>query len=480
MANSIYIRRMDKQCITHQIGITIKIQQEIFNGRDTFTVIGEKSGEKEEITIFSQTDKRFSGNIKTAMKKEIDCRGLIRDIQEGDLLTLKAEKGDVFKLGVIISDDGAVYDYMSELCREDRHSVVIAASEKKDLEESGIEVRQLIKYGVPGTGKSYGITEKIKETYSNYDESDEDNDCEFVFRTTLHPEYSYYDFVGTTYPVVKDDKNITYDFKPGIFTLALSKAMDLENGDKKVFLVLEEMSRANVAAVFGDLFQLLDRRDDGRSAYKIRNDLVAEYVKDKTGFEFNNNNIYLPENFYIYGTVNTSDQNVFVMDNAFKRRFEFEYVGTEPVSQKNGDYRNDYKFELGNHILKWTDFYQKLNKYVTKDMKLREDKQIGQFFVKFKEGYNSNVEIDKYNYNQIKNKVLQYIWEDVHKCAMAEKPLFKEEIATFGEAYSRIEKHENVFCEKFYDELTEEAEDDSTELNSDDIQENKDAETSDN
>ena len=188
--------------------------------------------------------------------------------------------------------------------------------------------------------------------------------------------------------------------------MALSKALECEKSADRVFLVMEEMSRANVAAVFGDLFQLLDRDDNGISEYKIRNDLIANYIRENSKIDLSNNNIYLPSNLYIYGTVNTSDQNVFVMDNEYKRRFEFEYVGTQPVKDKDENPINEYEFELDSSVYKWSEFYQRFNSYVTGIMGLREDKQIGPFFLRFKGKENS--EVEEYNYNQIKNKLLQY------------------------------------------------------------------------
>jgi len=438
MANRIYIRKIDDHCVNKEISFTAEVHKKVFLDQTEFDIVGKRSGVTGKVTVGMATDRRFNGDIKNVIKAELGSRPLT----SGDILIMRTEGKNLYSVEMF-SDTDPEYVIFDEMCGDDRHTIIAAS---KTGPKSKIEVYQLIKYGVPGTGKSHGITEKIKETYDDYDES---GDCEFVFRTTLHPEYSYYDFVGSTYPVIKDDKSITYDFKPGIFTLALAKAVHPDNKYQKVFLVLEEMSRANVAAVFGDLFQLLDRDDEGVSEYKIRNDLIAEYIREKTGVDLSNNNIYLPSNLYIYGTVNTSDQNVFVMDNAFKRRFEFEYVGTEPVSEDETHYKNDYEFMLETTRYKWTDFYQRFNAYVTGIMGLREDKQIGPFFVKFKQGDETDVE--EYNYNQIKNKLLQYMWEDVHKCAMAERPLFREGIDTFGEAYSRINSHENVFCDEFCD-----------------------------
>ena len=440
MANRIYVRKMDEQCISHQIGMTIDVHNKVFLGKPRFQIVGKRSGKIGDVQILTKTDRRFGGDIKNVIKAEIEDG----DIVATDIVIFKALGTDLYSVEVVREDDPE-YIVFDDMCGEDKHTIITAS---KTGAKGEIEVHQLIKYGVPGTGKSFGITEKIKETYDDYDET---GDSEYVFRTTLHPEYSYYDFIGSTYPVINEDKTISYGFKPGIFTLSLAKALDPQNENHRIFLVLEEMSRANVAAIFGDLFQLLDRNDAGVSEYKIRNDLIAEYITKETGLELRNNNIFLPSNLYIYGTVNTSDQNVFVMDNAFKRRFEFEYVGTKPVLAEGEGYKNEFVFRLDNNQYKWTDFYERFNEYVTKIMGLREDKQIGPFFVKFKEGYEKSTDVDEYNYNQIKNKLLQYMWEDVHKCAMAERPLFKEGINTFGEAYSELELHKNVFCEDFCD-----------------------------
>lgn len=438
MANRVYIRKIDSHCVDKEISLTADVHKKVFLDETAFDIIGKRTGTQGKVTVGMVTDRRFNGDMKAVIRAELGERPLT----DGDILIVRSNGKKLYSVEMI-TDDDPEYVLFDEMCGDDRHTLMIAS---KNANSNGVEVRQLIKYGVPGTGKSYGITEKIKEVYDDYDDA---GDSEFVFRTTLHPEYSYYDFVGSTYPIVKDGK-ITYDFKPGIFTLALSKALECEKSADRVFLVMEEMSRANVAAVFGDLFQLLDRDDNGISEYKIRNDLIANYIRENSKIDLSNNNIYLPSNLYIYGTVNTSDQNVFVMDNAFKRRFEFEYVGTQPVKDKDENPINEYEFELDSSVYKWSEFYQRFNAYVTGIMGLREDKQIGPFFLKFKEG-KDNSEVEEYNYNQIKNKLLQYLWEDVHKSAMAEHPLFRDDISTFGDAYMKLNSHENVFCKDFCD-----------------------------
>ncbi|MCK1200974.1 AAA family ATPase [Streptococcus uberis] len=295
--------------------------------------------------------------------------------------------------------------------------------------------------GAPGTGKSYNVSKLVKEYYPDF-ENEENEQSQFVFRTTLHPEYTYSDFVGQIMPVTKDDK-IDYDFIPGVFTRALEKAISFEQTNQKVFLILEELSRANVASVFGDLFQLLDRKN-GKSEYPISNSLIAKEVfhsgplKNEDGSinkeneKLQNKKIYLPSNLYILCTVNTSDQNVFVMDTAFKRRFDWIPVLTDPVKNlKTGDYINNPEITIDGVKLKWCEFYPILNNYITSKMGLSEDKQIGQFFIKFDD--NSSTEVVQ---TLLKNKLLQYLWDDVENAAYSKK-LF-EGITSFSELYKKF------------------------------------------
>lgn len=164
---------------------------------------------------------------------------------------------------------------------------------------------QLIYYGAPGTGKSYTV-DNLNEIRSVPDEQ--------IYRTTFHPEYTYSDFTGQILPVVKDGI-ITYDYQCGVFTNALKEAY--KDSSKQVYLIIEEMSRGNVASIFGDIFQLLDRNDKNVSRYPIRNSVIAHEIPQ---IDDDDDLIYLPANFNIFGTVNINDQNVFVMDTAFKRR----------------------------------------------------------------------------------------------------------------------------------------------------------------
>ncbi|WP_225744449.1 AAA family ATPase [Marinilactibacillus sp. Marseille-P9653] len=296
---------------------------------------------------------------------------------------------------------------------------------------------QMIYYGVPGTGKSYSV-DQLKGVATAPDEQ--------VFRVTFHPEYTYSDFIGQLLPVVKEDL-ITYDFQLGIFTQALVQAF--KDTSKPVYLIIEEMSRGNVAAIFGDIFQLLDRNEKNVSRYPIRNSLVAKNIR-----QISNDVIYFPANFNIIGTVNTSDQNVFAMDTAFKRRFDWKYVSTNPVRNEEGELLQDYNVPItlyyGDKLIKtnWYEFYLKLNKFITdknNGLGLREDKQIGQFFIQFSTRMNEKKIKDKFQ-----NKLLQYLWDDVESVSYNRAiKLFSEEITNFSELFSTFDKELQIFSNIF-------------------------------
>lgn len=249
---------------------------------------------------------------------------------------------------------------------------------------------QKIYYGAPGTGKSHTINEITEQQPK-----------ENVFRTTFHPDSDYSTFVGCYKPRMEDDK-IKYDFSPQSFTDAYVKAW--QNPDKQVYLVIEEINRGNCAQIFGDLFQLLDR-NNGVSEYPINADAdLRQYLEKKdvlgAGHEgIANGKLKLPANLNILATMNTSDQSLFPMDSAFKRRWSWQCV---PVDYTNQDSRK-FTIKIGDSEYKWHDFLLKANNRI-KDLTFSEDKQMGNFFI------SSNV--DK---RQFIDKVMFYLWNDICK-----------------------------------------------------------------
>lgn len=296
---------------------------------------------------------------------------------------------------------------------------------------------QNIYFGAPGTGKSYGVDKLIRNCYPDI----ENKDNPFVFKTTIYSDYSYYNFIGNIMPTSKNGE-IRYDFKAGIFTQAL--AMAFEYSEKEIFLIVEEMSRGNIASIFGDIFQLLDRDENGVSEYSINNDLIIQHFDEK-GINIGKK-IFLPRNFHIIGTVNTSDQNVNVIDTAFKRRFEFVYVDVSPVS-KDGTIMNEYVFTLSNKEFEWNKLYMSLNELITTKLELSEDKQIGQFFIKF-----NNYSNDEQKFAAIQNKLLHYLWDDVQGAVISDEyRIFNKEYKTFSSLYKDFGEKVNVFSEELID-----------------------------
>lgn len=292
---------------------------------------------------------------------------------------------------------------------------------------------QIMYYGAPGTGKSYSISSLIKQSYPSFNEYD---DNPYVFRTTIYRDYSYFDFIGNIMPVTKDGK-ISYEFVPGIFTTALFTALRNQDRGIDVYLIIEEMSRGDIASIFGDVFQLLDRDDTGKSMYGINNKSIYEYLISngaiKPGYK-----IVIPKNLHIIGTVNTSDQNVNVIDTAFKRRFDFKYVGVEPIKTNNNDYVNNFSIKFTTtDKYEWVKLYQAINHVIINDLGLAEDKQIGPFFLKDKGN-------DDLNRKQVANKLLHYLWQDVERVSYSSGSLFAYGITSFSQLYYVFDKQENI------------------------------------
>lgn len=252
---------------------------------------------------------------------------------------------------------------------------------------------QKIYFGAPGCGKSHSVAEYIN------------NNPGIDFRTTFHPDSDYSTFVGA-YKPKKVSGILTYEYIPQAFTKAYCKSW--KNPDIPVYLVIEEINRGNCAQIFGDLFQLLDRFD-GYSEYPIDADTdLKDYlevelrrldVDEVDGSEgIDNGKLCLPKNFHILATMNTSDQSLFPMDSAFKRRWAWEYVPIDPDNEKS-----QFTITIGDKTYKWSSFLKEANKRIHK-LSDSEDKQMGNFFIK------SDIDVDEF-----KSKVMFYLWSEVCK-----------------------------------------------------------------
>ena len=315
---------------------------------------------------------------------------------------------------------------------------------------------QVMYYGAPGTGKSYRIASLIKESYPGYTEYD---DNPYVFRTTIYRDYSYFDFVGNIMPVTKEGK-VSYEFVPGIFTTALCTALRTQDRNIDVYLILEEMSRGDIASIFGDIFQLLDRDDTGKSMYGINNKSIYEYLI-LNGVIKAGHKIIIPSNLHIIGTVNTSDQNVNVIDTAFKRRFDFQYIGVDPIHVKGKDdeYVNNFDIQFTDtDTYEWVKLYQAINHIIINDLGLAEDKQLGPFFLKDKGNDDANKDKgnddankdkgdDDANREQVADKLLHYLWQDVERVSYTGASLFDDSIKSFSQLYSTFKNKKNILSE---------------------------------
>lgn len=286
--------------------------------------------------------------------------------------------------------------------------------------------RNRIIFGAPGTGKSYTLNSEKDILLS---------DGGAYERVTFHPDYTYAHFVGTYKPVPCQDQNgndaITYKYVPGPFMRTYVKALrnSREETPLPFLLIIEEINRANVAAVFGDIFQLLDRDDDETSEYAIQaTEDMKRYLADELGGQPDDYaEIRLPDNFFIWATMNSADQGVFPMDTAFKRRWNFTYLninaGEASIAGKkvvlgNGGYQRD---------VEWNELRKAINDRLS-SFRVNEDKLLGPFFLS-KKVIPAAGEIDPARFmDAFKNKVLMYLYDDAAKQKRAS--LFASDVDT--------------------------------------------------
>lgn len=287
------------------------------------------------------------------------------------------------------------------------NTTTIESSIIRQYNENGFFGKNIIYYGTPGSGKSHKVFDIVGET---------------KYRTIFHPDSDYASFVGSYKPTGNEEDGIGYEFIPQVFTDAYVDAW--KNPNKEVNLVIEEINRGNCAQIFGDLFQLLDRKD-GYSEYPVTpNSDLKKHLKKV--FKFNpeeefvgrgyndelekkilqGETMILPNNLSIYATMNTSDQSLFPMDSAFKRRWDWEYVPVcyDTKTEEGKDNKaSEFTINIGDYSANWLEFLKGVNEKI-KDVTYSEDKQMGNYFIK------SSVDAAAFI-----NKVMYYIWSEVCK-----------------------------------------------------------------
>lgn len=419
-----------------------------------------KSGSKGSFSIRT-ISKQLLGEFidyyrKNPNKKAEDARVELKELSDID----KYEYGYNATLTAMAK---MVLDPKNELVRKG-NPAESSRTENHLLKTTGL---QQIYYGAPGTGKSKTIKDL---TFG-----------ESVIRTTFHPDSDYASFVGTYKPITEEvdlrdcngkkvidddtkevvkEERIAYKFIPQAFLEAYVKAWKKLGSSKKQYLIIEEINRGNCAQIFGDLFQLLDRNEYGFSDYPIVADKdMQKYLKKEfAGWEITNkdeiNQLYgeanmvnlimkgerlvLPSNLYIWATMNTSDQSLFPIDSAFKRRWDWKYVPIREGRDKETNAPLNWYINTGDKQYKWWSFISKVNELIG-SLTNSEDKKLGYFFCKAKDG-----EIDA---DLFVSKVIFYLWNDVFKDYGFDDKDFQDEegkILSFDRFYEDVNGVTNV------------------------------------
>lgn len=419
-----------------------------------------KSGSKGSFSIRT-ISKQLLGEFidyykKNPNKKAEDARVELKELSDID----KYEYGYNATLTAMAK---MVLDPKNELVRKG-NPAESSRAENHLLKTTGL---QQIYYGAPGTGKSKTIKDL---TFG-----------ESVIRTTFHPDSDYASFVGTYKPITEEvtlrdcygkkvideetnevvkEERIAYKFIPQAFLEAYVEAWKKLGSSKKQYLIIEEINRGNCAQIFGDLFQLLDRNEYGFSDYPIvaDKDMQKYLEKEFAGWEITNkdeiNQLYgeanmvnlimkgerlvLPSNLYIWATMNTSDQSLFPIDSAFKRRWDWKYVPIREGRDKETNAKLNWYINTGDKQYKWWSFISLVNKLIG-SLTNSEDKKLGYFFCKAKDG-----EIDA---DLFVSKVIFYLWNDVFKDYGFDDKDFQDEegkILSFDRFYEDVNGVTNV------------------------------------
>lgn len=401
-----------KRYISSVEKLLLELAWPILNGEyeEVYIKFEDKKIEKEEKNL--KKIEKEEKNLKKVEKSYEDYYKEFLVNKENEMAIMRRNLEELFGKEINPSN---VYTFQEKVKKLALYKVIDHYGSKRDLNALLGKVRAEVKsfsgqyddyhqkifVGAPGVGKSHSInieTESVPELYKT--------------RIVFHPDYENHDFVGSILPVVNKG-NVTYEFKPGPFTRCLMQAH--KNPKIDHYLIIEEITRGNASAIFGEVFQLLDRNENGVSKYPINNEDMAKAIYGSEAKK-GNYQVVIPKNVSILATANTSDQNVFVLDTAFKRRFEFEYLDVEDVEKSKLP-------EIEIFGESWKDIYMIFNNFIVDVLEMEEDKQIGPFFIQKQD------EIAK---------LCRYLWEDIDKANyMDGKSIFSSE---YGKRFASINK----------------------------------------
>ena len=445
-----------KEFVVNQLALLDALFVE--DGKSVETITQEWNARKDVPQKNGKIDTRFyfNGLLKDVIytdSKGNECKGkfTIRNYFAGGYSELHIKKANDGIFDIEITNVNTPYNDGKEDGLE----------EKEVMANPSLSLQQIF-YGAPGTGKSHTIKEETKE-------SD-------VIRTTFHPDTDYSTFVGAYKPTtallpICDElgqpmkigattlhkEQIVYEFVAQSFLQAYVNAWKKFDKDDKQYLVIEEINRGNCSQIFGDLFQLLDRNDYGFSDYPIKADadmkrqlqkafaglVIAQKDKINAMYEgkdivsqvLNGDILLLPNNLYIWATMNTSDQSLFPIDSAFKRRWDWTYM---PITNAE----KDWIIEVDGNKYDWWQFLEKINEKIGSTTNF-EDKKLGYFFSKAQDGVISA--------KTFVGKVIFYLWNDVFKDYEFGDAIFNDEDGSklsFDKFYTSEGKNSKVVEEK--------------------------------
>ena len=474
----IYLRMITDNDTKKQIETTAEAYQFFFSGdiNNSEGIVIDAEDEKKNKASFRISKGAGASNSYrfSSYNNGITLSNFLNNIngekyKSGDIIKI-IRKNETFQIYLITENSKEYESLKSLLINRENTSVIIDSPSTQTP-------TQIIFYGVPGSGKSHSIkNELVKKGITDLKEQTK--------RVVFHPEYTNADFVGQILPQSSDGgKTISYPFVPGPFTQILAKAYTHKN--THYALIIEEINRGNAAAIFGELFQLLDRLDEdetessnevaytkGWSSYSINNDNINKSIqeayenyKSDSNFEpFINKEIFdtyklnigirLPPNLSIFATMNTSDQNVFKLDNAFKRRWELRLIPNKFKEEQEEINQRDAVVE--GFGFTWNNFREAVNSIIIDpdnsiDISSFADRQIGCWFtkaIKKEEKYIIEKEVFVY-------KVLEYLWDDV--CNGDIGIFFNENYKSFAELVEDvIEKGStDIFSENLKGKLSQ-------------------------
>lgn len=406
----------------------------------------------DKITLLLTVISADKENNKLTLSKIIEKNNSIKISNYRDIYMIVKDTLDKNEDLVVLSDEN--FNKLKKEIFDTENS--IQEIEQVTVAPNNFIPIQRILYGVPGSGKSYKIKNILKSKKI---------ETSNTLRVVFHPEYTNADFIGQILPKLEkvDGKDIiNYSFTPGPFTQILRKAY--QNPEINYALIIEEINRGNAAAIFGELFQLLDRLDEddiesynevkytkGWSSYSINNDCINAFIQGiydkgktekKACIKFTDNTgIRLPANLTLLATMNTSDQNVFKLDNAFKRRWALEMIPNK-FDLSDDLQRAQCDAEIEGFGFTWGAFIKVINFEIIHndetDTNSFSDKQIGTWFVKNEKDSEGTaiipLEIFKY-------KVLEYLWDDVFTESTT---LYTEDYKSFSELLDDIDNNDKT------------------------------------